>query len=55
MPLAYLITRSALTKTLGGIVNPICLAIFRLITNSNFNGRPTGKSVGLVPLRILST
>src|SRR5262245_2454875 len=49
------ITRSALASTLGGIVTPICLAVLRLITNSNFVGCSTGKSAGLVPLRILST
>src|SRR5919109_2408138 len=49
------ITRSALAKTLGGMVNPICLAVFRLITSSNFVGCSTGRSAGLAPLRILST
>ena len=33
-----LITLSARDSTLGGIVNPICLAVLRLITNSNFVG-----------------
>jgi hypothetical protein len=32
----YLMTRSALAKTLGGITNSICLAVFKLITNSKF-------------------
>src|SRR5262245_616795 len=45
----HLITRSALAKTLGGIIDPICLAVFRLITNSNFMGRSTGRSAGLAP------
>ena len=49
------ITLSALAKTLGGIVNPICLAAFRLMMNSNFVGCSTGKSAGFVPFRILST
>src|SRR5262249_26041911 len=49
------ITRSALASTLGGIVSPICLAAFKLITNSNFIGCSTGMSVGFVPFRILST
>ncbi len=49
------ITRSALAKTVGGMVNPICFAAFRLITNSNFFGCSTGRSAGLAPLRILST
>src|SRR5262245_16113943 len=51
----YLITRSALASTFGGIVRPICLAVFRLITSSNFVGCSTGSSAGLTPLRILST
>ena len=49
------ITLSALAKTFGGMVNPICLAVFRLMTNSNFVGCSTGKSAGLAPFRILST
>src|SRR4030095_8236815 len=49
------ITLSALAKTLGGIVNPICLAALRLITSSNFVGCSTGISAGLAPFRILST
>src|SRR6516162_1840898 len=53
--LVYRITLSALAITLGGIVRPISLAVFRLTTNSNFVGASTGKSTGLVPLRILST
>src|SRR4030095_15674691 len=46
---------SALASTFGGIVRPICLAAFRLMKNSNFTGCSTGRSAGLVPLRILST
>src|SRR5688500_3350587 len=49
------ITRSALARTLGGIVNPICLAVLRLIASSNFVGCSTGRSLGFAPLRILST
>src|SRR5262245_56527348 len=45
----YLITLSARTSTFGGIVRPICLAVLRLITNSNFVGCSTGKSEGLAP------
>src|SRR6185295_337582 len=52
---AYLITRSARASTFGGIVRPICLAVFRLITKSNCLGCSTGKSAGLLPLRIRST
>ena len=35
-------TLSALANTLGGIVRPICFAVLRLITNSNFIGCSTG-------------
>src|SRR5512143_2990653 len=51
----YLITRSALASTLGGMVRPICLAVLRLMTNSNFVACCTDRSAGFVPLRILST
>jgi hypothetical protein len=51
----YLITRSARASTFGGIVRPICLAVLRLITNSNFVGCSTGMSAGFAPFRILST
>src|SRR5688572_3960548 len=51
----YRITLSALASTFGGIVRPICLAVLRLITSSNFVGCSTGRSAGLAPLRILST
>jgi len=36
------ITLSALASTLGGIVRPICLAVFKLITSSNFVGSVIG-------------
>src|SRR5881397_1963949 len=49
------ITLSALANTFGGIVRPICFAVLRLTTNSNFVGCSTGRSAGLAPLRILST
>ena len=49
------ITLSALARTLGGMLNPICLAAFRLMTSSNFVGCSTGRSAGFAPLRILST
>ena len=48
-------TLSALAKTFGGIVRPICFAAFRLITNSNFVGCSTGNSAGFALFRILST
>src|SRR5262249_16845437 len=54
-PFFHLITLSARASTLGGIVRPICFAVLRLITNSNFIGRSTGRSAGLAPFRILST
>jgi hypothetical protein len=34
-------TRSALTKTFGGIVRPICFAALRLIMNTNFSPSQT--------------
>jgi hypothetical protein len=51
----HLITLSALYSIDCGIVRPICFAVFRLITSSNFFGCSTGRSAGLVPFRILST
>src|SRR6516225_9779966 len=51
----YLITRSALANTLGGIVRPICLAVLRLMMNSTFVACSTGSSAGFAPFRILST
>ena len=45
-------TLSAHIKTFEGIARPSVLAVFRLITNSNFVGCSTGKSAGLAPLRI---
>jgi hypothetical protein len=36
-----LITLSALASTFGEIVRPICLALFKLITRSNFVGCAT--------------
>ena len=47
------ITLSALTKTLGGIVRPICFAAMRLITNSNFIGYCTGKLAGFARCKLL--
>jgi hypothetical protein len=35
---SHRITLSALARTLGGMVNPICFAVFRLITSSNLVG-----------------
>jgi hypothetical protein len=50
----YRNTLSALAKTFGGIVTPICFAVFRLITNSNLIGCSTGMSAGFVPFKTLS-
>ena len=54
-PRGYLITLSARTSTLGGIVRPSCLAVFKFTMNSNFVRCSTGMSAGLAPFRILST
>ena len=51
----HLINLFALDSNSGGMVRPICLAVFRLITSSNFVGCSTGRSAGLAPFRILST
>ena len=51
----YWITSSAWKRSAGGIVTPRAFAVLRLMTNSNFTGRSTGRSAGFVPLRILST
>src|SRR5262249_40898695 len=51
----YWITSFAWKRSNGGIVRPRALAVFRLMTNSNFMGCSTGRSSGLAPLRILST
>jgi hypothetical protein len=51
----HLISLFARASTSGGIVRPICLAVFRLITSSNFVGCSTGRSAGLAPFKILST
>src|SRR5262249_19396617 len=49
------ITLSALAKTFGGTVNPICFAALRFMMNSNFVGCSTGRSAAFAPFRILST
>src|SRR5262245_58545505 len=51
----YSMTWSARPSTDCGIVRPRALAVFRLITNSNFVACSTGRSAGFAPLRILST
>src|SRR5262250_2270461 len=52
---SHLITLSARYSTDGGIVRPICFAVFKLITSSNFFGCSTGSVAGLAPFKILST
>ena len=51
----YSITLSALSSTDGGMVRPICFAVFRLMNNSNFVACSTGRSAGFAPFKILST
>ena len=50
----YLITLSALASNVGGMVAPICFAVFKLITISNLVGCSTGMSAGFVPFKILA-
>jgi hypothetical protein len=50
-PGASLITLSARYSIDCGMMRPICLAVFRLITSSNFVGCSTGRSAGLAPFR----
>ena len=49
----YSITSSAVASSLSGTVRPSALAVLRLTTSSNVVGCWTGRSAGLVPLRIL--
>ena len=49
------ITSSARASSVGGTVRPSALAVFRLMISLNLVARSTGRSAGLVPLRILST
>jgi hypothetical protein len=49
------ITSSARAKSVGGIVNPSALAVFRLMTSSNLTVCWTGRSAGLAPLRSFPT
>jgi hypothetical protein len=48
-------TSSARLRMDGGIVKPSAAAVFRLTTSSNLVGCSIGRSLGLAPLRILST
>jgi hypothetical protein len=52
---AYSITSSARASNEAGIGIPVALAVLRFITNSNFAGCWTGRSDGLVPLRMRFT
>ena len=52
---AYWITSSARNRSVGGIVIPSTLAVFRLITSANFAGCSTGRSAGLALFRMRST
>jgi len=49
---SYSITLVACTRTELGILRPSALAVFMLITSSNFVGCSTGRSPGFAPLRI---
>src|SRR5262249_10814908 len=49
------ITSSASASSLSGTVRPSALAVLRLSTSSNLVGCSTGRSAGLVPLRIRPT
>src|SRR2546426_1337606 len=51
----YSISRSTLSRSVGGIVRPSDFAVLRLMTNSNLVGCSTGMSAGFEPLMILST
>src|SRR6516165_9376670 len=49
------INSSASDRNDAGMVRPSALAVVRLITNSNFVSRSTGRSLGLAPLRMRPT
>jgi hypothetical protein len=51
----YSMTSSAVASSNGGTVTPSAVAVFRLITRSNFSGRCIGKSLGFGPCRIFPT
>ena len=48
----YSITSSARASSVGGTSMPSALALGRLMTSSNLVDCTTGKSAGLVPLRM---
>src|SRR6266404_5449277 len=51
----YSITSSACASSVGGTVRPSVFAVLRFMTSSNLVACSTGRSLGLAPLRILST
>jgi hypothetical protein len=51
----YWITSSAVANSVSGMVRPSALAVLRLMASSNLVGACTGRSAGLVPLRMRST
>jgi hypothetical protein len=51
----YSITSSARASSIGGTVRPMALPVLRLTISSNLVGCSTGRSLGLAPLKILST
>jgi hypothetical protein len=52
---AQRITSSTWKRSVGGMVRPRAWAVLRLMTNSYWGRRSTGRSPGLAPFRILST
>ena len=46
------ITSSVRASSVGGMVRPSILAVWALMTNSNYDACTTGKSAGLAPLRM---
>ena len=52
IPQRYSITSSARLSRIGAMSRPSAFAVLRLITSSNLVGKATGRSAGLLPLRI---
>src|SRR5262245_27134527 len=52
---SHSITSSARNRSVGGIVIPISIAVFRFTASSNLEGCSIGRSAGFVPRRTLST
>jgi hypothetical protein len=55
IPPPHSMTSSARPRNSGVTVRPSILAVFILMTNSNFVGCCIAKSAGLAPLRMRST